>query len=123
MFFQINHYLAYQGLKYVKPEKAGTEADAMRAFKAQGQAACAEMTNLSKALSQDMPGSKMDRVSNWANQAQIGRPHFWTYFHAIDDDYDKVGFAIRLYGQQDDFGISVEVSFIERKKSDETLAK
>ncbi len=36
MFFQINHYLAYQGLKYVKPEKAGTEADAMRAFKAQG---------------------------------------------------------------------------------------
>ncbi|MGV3162196.1 HI_0552 family protein [Streptococcus hyovaginalis] len=123
MFSDINNYLAYQGLKYVKPEKAGAEADAMMAFKAQGQAARAEMTTLSKALSQALPGFKMDRVSNWANQAQIGRPHFWTYFHDIDDDYDEVGLAIRLYGQKDDFGISVEVSFIERKKSDETLAK
>ncbi len=60
MFSQINHYLAYQGLKYVKPEKAGTEADAMRAFKEQGQAARAEMRNLSKALSQDLPGFKID---------------------------------------------------------------
>ncbi|MGV3006175.1 HI_0552 family protein [Streptococcus pluranimalium] len=123
MFTQINHYLSYQGLKYVKPEKAGMESDAMVAFKAQGQAARAEMTSLSKALSRDLPSFKMDRVSNWANQAQVGRPHFWTYFHGIDDDYDEIGFAIRLYGQKDDFGISVEVSFIERKKSDETLAK
>ncbi|MFV8064120.1 HI_0552 family protein [Streptococcus hyovaginalis] len=123
MFSDINNYLAYQGLKYVKPEKAGAEADAMMAFKAQGQAARAEMTTLSKALSQALPGFKMDRVSNWADQAQIGRPHFWTYFHDIDDDYDEVGLAIRLYGQKDNFGISVEVSFIERKKSAETLAK
>lgn len=123
MFSDINNYLAYQGLKYVKLEKAGAEADAMMAFKAQGQAARAEMTTLSKALSQALPGFKMDRVSNWANQAQIGRPHFWTYFHDIDDDYDEVGLAIRLYGQKDNFGISVEVSFIERKKSAETLAK
>lgn len=123
MFSDINNYLTYQGLKYVKPEKAGTEADAMIAFKAQGQAARAEMTTLSKALSQALPGLKMDRVSNWANQAQVGRPHFWTYFYGIDDDYDEVGFAIRLYGQRDNFGISVEVSFIERKKSTETLAK
>lgn len=123
MFSDINNYLACQGLKYVKPEKAGAEADAMMAFKAQGQAARAEMTTLSKALSQALPGFKMDRVSNWANQAQIGRPHFWTYFHDIDDDYDEVGLAIRLYGQKDNFGISVEVSFIERKKSAETLAK
>lgn len=123
MFSDINNYLAYQGLKYVKPEKAGAEADAMMAFKAQGQAARAEMTTLSKALSQALPGFKMDRVSNWANQAQIGRPYFWTYFHDIDDDYDEVGLAIRLYGQKDNFGISVEVSFIERKKSAETLAK
>ncbi|MGV3060573.1 HI_0552 family protein [Streptococcus hyovaginalis] len=123
MFSDINNYLAYQGLKYVKPEKAGAEADAMMAFKAQGQAARAEMTTLSKALSQALSGFKMDRVSNWANQAQIGRPHFWTYFHGIDDDYDEVGLAIRLYGQKDNFGISVEVSFIERKKSAETLAK
>ncbi len=123
MFSDTNNYLAYQGLKYVKPEKAGAEADAMMAFKVQGQAARAEMTTLSKALFQVLPGFKMDRVSNWANQAQIGRPHFWTYFHGIDDDYDEVGFAIRLYGQKDNFGISVEVSFIERKKSAETLAK
>ena len=31
--------------------------------------------------------------------------------------------AIRLYGQPKKWGISVEVSFVERKKSDTTLAK
>ena len=31
--------------------------------------------------------------------------------------------AIRLYGQAEDWGISVEVSFVERKNSDTTLAK
>ena len=31
--------------------------------------------------------------------------------------------AIRLYGQPEKWGISVEVSFVERKKSDTTLAK
>ena len=31
--------------------------------------------------------------------------------------------ALRLYGTPDDFGISLEVSFIERKKDDQTLGK
>lgn len=123
MFTQINNYLAYQGLKYIKPEKAGVEAQAMIDFKSQGQAARAEMMTLSRALSEELPEFKMDRVSNWANQAQVGRPHFWTYFHGLEEEKDSVGFAIRLYGQKDHFGISVEVSFIERKKSDYTLGQ
>ena len=36
---------------------------------------------------------------------------------------DDVAMAIRLYGQLEKWGISVEVSFVERKKSDTTLAK
>ncbi|MCB6560277.1 hypothetical protein LI158_10060, partial [Bifidobacterium longum] len=63
---------------------------------------------------------KMDRVSNWANQAQICRPHFWCYYRAPEDSLDDVAMAIRLYGQPEKWGISVEVSFVERKKSDTT---
>ena len=32
-------------------------------------------------------------------------------------------FALRLYGDAVDFGVSLEVSFIERKKDDQTLPK
>ncbi|MGT2833227.1 hypothetical protein [Streptococcus halotolerans] len=123
MFTQINHYLSYQGLKYTKPERAGAEAAAMEAFKSQGQAARAEMMSLSKLLEDQLTGLRIDRVSNWANQAQVARPHFWTYFFGDDDAPDDVAMAIRLYGEQDHFGVSVEVSFIERKKSDQTLMK
>ncbi|MFR3236164.1 MAG: HI_0552 family protein, partial [Streptococcus thermophilus] len=51
------------------------------------------------------------------------RPHFWCYYRAPEDSLDDVAMAIRLYGQPKDWGVSVEVSFIERKKSDTTLAK
>ena len=65
----------------------------------------------------------MVRVSNWANQAQIARPHFWCYFKRPEDKLDDIALAIRLYGEQNHFGISVEVSFVERQKSDLTLIK
>ena len=32
-------------------------------------------------------------------------------------------FALRLYGTSEDFGVSLEVSFIERKKDDQSLPK
>ena len=32
-------------------------------------------------------------------------------------------FALRLYGDAKDFGVSLEVSFIERKKDEESLQK
>ena len=123
MLENIKAYLSKQGVKYIKPEKAGLHQEEMEALKALGQAARKEMQVLSKALEERLAPFKMDRVSNWANQAQICRPHFWCYYRATEDSLDDVAMAIRLYGQPKKWGISVEVSFVERKKSDTTLAK
>lgn len=123
MLENIKAYLSKQGVKYIKPEKAGPHQEEMEVLKALGQAAPKEMQNLSKVLEERLAPFKMDRVSNWANQAQICRPHFWCYYRAPEDSLDDVAMAIRLYGQPEKWGISVEVSFVERKKSDTTLAK
>lgn len=123
MLEKVQAYLSKQGLKYIKPEKAGPHQEEMVALKALGQAARKEMQVLSKVLEKRLAPFKMDRVSNWANQAQICRPHFWCYYRAPEDSLDDVAMAIRLYGQPEKWGISVEVSFVERKKSATTLAK
>lgn len=123
MLENVKAYLSKQGVKYIKPEKAGPHQEEMEALKALGQAARKEMQTLSKLIEERLVPFKMDRVSNWANQAQICRPHFWCYYRAPEDSLDDVAMAIRLYGQPEDWGISVEVSFVERKKSDTTLAK
>ena len=123
MLENIKAYLSKQGVKYIKPEKAGPHQEEMEVLKALGQAARKEMQTLSKVLEERLAPFKMDRVSNWANQAQICRPHFWCYYRAPENSLDDVAMAIRLYGQPEKWGISVEVSFVERKKSDTTLAK
>ena len=123
MLENIQAYLSKQGVKYIKPEKAGPHQEEMEDLKALGQAARKEMQALAKLLEERLAPFKMDRVSNWANQAQICRPHFWCYYRAPEDSLDDVAMAIRLYGQPEKWGISVEVSFVERKKSDTTLAK
>ena len=123
MLENVQTYLSKQGVKYIKPEKAGPHQEEMEALKNLGQAARKEIQFLSKALEERLDPMKMDRVSNWANQAQICRPHFWCYYRAPEDSLDDVAMAIRLYGQPKNWGISVEVSFVERKKSDTTLAK
>ena len=123
MLENVQAYLSKQGVKYIKPEKAGPHKEEMEDLKALGQAARKEMQALAKLLEERLAPFKMDRVSNWANQAQICRPHFWCYYRAPEDSLDDVAMAIRLYGQPKKWGISVEVSFVERKKSDTTLAK
>lgn len=123
MLENIQSYLSKQAVKYIKPEKAGPHQEEMENLKALGQAARKEMQTLAKLLEERLAPFKMDRVSNWANQAQICRPLFWCYYRAPEDSLDDVAMAIRLYGQPEKWGISVEVSFVERKKSDTTLAK
>ena len=123
MLENIQSYLSKQGVKYIKPEKAGPHKEEMEDLKSLGQAARKEMQTLAKLLEERLVPFKMDRVSNWANQAQICRPHFWCYYRAPEDSLDDVAMAIRLYGQPEKWGISVEVSFVERKKSDTTLTK
>lgn len=123
MLENIQAYLSKQGVKYIKPEKAGPHQEEMEDLKSLGQAARKEMQTLARLLEGRLAPFKMDRVSNWANQAQICRPHFWCYYRAPEDSLDDVAMATRLYGQPEKWGISVEVSFVERKKSDTTLAK
>ena len=122
MLENVQAYLSKQGVKYIKPEKAGPHQEEMEDLKALGQAARKEMQTLAKLLEERLAPFKMDRVSNWANQAQICRPHFWCYYRAPEDSLEDVAMAIRLYGQPEKWGISVEVSSVERKKSDTTLA-
>ena len=55
--------------------------------------------------------------SQWMNQAQRLRPHFWAYLQRGAGNRTHVDAA---YGKPSDFGISLEVSFIERKKDEQT---
>lgn len=123
MFEKMNAYLAYQGDKYIKPEKAGELAAMMEDLKALGQSARKNFGEISQKLAVMLPSFEADRVSQWMNQAQVCRPHFWCYYRQPSDSAQDVAMAIRLYGTKDDFGISVEVSFLERKKADDTLIK
>ena len=47
---------------------------------------------------------------------------FWVYLQR-DGQVTEPMLALRLYGTSTDFGISLEVSFIERKKDERTLGK
>ena len=104
MLENVQAYLSKQGVKYIKPEKAGPHQEEMEDLKALGQAARKEMQTLAKLLEERLAPFKMDRVSNWANQAQICRPHFWCYYRAPEDSLDDVAMAIRLYGQPENGG-------------------
>lgn len=98
MFENLKAYLTQQGFKYIKPEKAGSLAEEMIALKTLGQSARAEFTEIAKVLALKVSPFEMMRVSNWANQAQVVRPHFWCYYKQPEDNQDDVGLAIRLYG-------------------------
>ena len=77
MLENVQTYLSKQGVKYIKPEKAGPHQEEMEDLKALGQAARKEIQTLAKRLEKRLAPFKMDHVSNWANQAQLCRPHFW----------------------------------------------
>lgn len=85
MFENLKAYLTQQGFKYIKPEKAGSLAEEMIALKTLGQSARAEFTEIAKVLALKVSPFEMMRVSNWANQAQVVRPHFWCYYKQPED--------------------------------------
>lgn len=114
-------YLAYQGVHYIKPEKAGPLAGEMAELRSLAQSARKEFQELSQLLTAQVAPFQSEGVSQWMNQAQICRPHFWSYFRLPSDGLSSPTFAIRLYGQGEEAGISVEVSFVERKKLDSSL--
>ncbi|HEM5495446.1 hypothetical protein HO906_06270 [Streptococcus suis] len=121
MLEQCRRYLDYQGVHYCKPEKAGALAGDMIALRNVAQAARKEFQTLSLVLAEHVSPFVPERVSQWMNQAQICRPHFWTYYRFPSASLTDSALAIRLYGKGTEAEISVEVSFIERKKVETSL--
>ena len=122
MLNTMREYLAYSGLQYQKPEKAGQEAEKMLYLRCKGQEARKVFTHLAKAFQERHPEWDLQGTSQWMNQAQRLRPHFWAYLQR-EGEVSEPMLALRLYGNPSDFGVSLEVSFIERKKDDKTLDK
>lgn len=123
MLESLKKYLPYQGMKYIKPEKAGNLTETMSNLRQLAQSSRNEFTLLSQSLAERVGPFRAERVSQWMNQAQYCRPHFWCYYRLPSDHPGDVAMAIRLFGNYNHFGISVEVSFIERKRSEESLRK
>ena len=122
MLNTMREYLAYSGLQYQKPEKAGQEVEKMLYLRSKGQEARKVFTHLAKAFQERHPEWDLQGTSQWMNQAQRLRPHFWAYLQR-EGEVTEPMLALRLYGSPSDFGVSLEVSFIERKKDDKTLDK
>ena len=122
MLNKIRDYLDFAGLQYRNPDKAGAEREKMLEFRHKGQEARKAFTELTKAFQTSHPEWQLQQTSQWMNQAQRLRPHFWVYLQR-DGQVTEPMLALRLYGVPSDFGVSLEVSFIERKKDEQTLEK
>ena len=122
MLNTMREYLAFSGLQYQKPEKAGQEVEKMLYLRSKGQEARKVFTHLAKAFQEGHPEWNLQGTSQWMNQAQRLRPHFWAYLQR-EGEVSEPMLTLRLYGNPSDFGVSLEVSFIERKKDERTLGK
>ncbi|MFS9170388.1 HI_0552 family protein [Streptococcus mitis] len=122
MLNKIRDYLDFADLQYRNPDKAGAEREKMLELRHKGQEARKAFTELAKAFQASHPEWQLQQTSQWMNQAQRLRPHFWVYLQR-DGQVTEPMLALRLYGTSTDFGISLEVSFIERKKDEQTLGK
>ena len=120
MLNKLRDYLDFAGIQYRNPDKAGAEREEMLAFRHKGQEARKAFTELAKAFQASHPEWQLQQTSQWMNQAQRLRPHFWVYIQR-EGKVTEPMLALRLYGVPSDFGVSLEVSFIERKKDEKTL--
>ncbi|EPR90875.1 ribonuclease P [Streptococcus mitis 17/34] len=120
MLNKIRDYLDFASLQYRNPDKAGEEREKMLELRHKGQEARKAFTELAKAFQTSHPEWQLQQTSQWMNQAQRLRPHFWVYLQREGKETEPM-MALRLYGTSTDFGISLEVSFIERKKDEQTL--
>ena len=122
MMEAIRDYLSYVGIQYRNPDKAGDEREKMLELRHKGQEVRKAFTNLAKTFQEKHPEWRLQQTSQWMNQAQRLRPHFWVYLQR-EGQVTEPMLALRLYGNPSDSGISLEVSFIERKKDEQTLGK
>ena len=122
MLNKIRDYLDFAGLQYRNPDEAGEEREKMLELRHKGQETRKAFTELAKTFQASHPEWQLQQTSQWMNQAQRLRPHFWVYLQS-EGKVTEPMMALRLYGESSDFGISLEVSFIERKKDEQTLGK
>ena len=119
---EIKDYLIHEGEQYRSPEKAGDAKDRMLFLRKKGQVARKTFTQIVKLFQEMHTDWDLHPTSQWMNQAQRLRPHFWVYLQA-DGSVSEPMLALRLYGNANNFGISLEVSFIERKRDENSLMK
>ncbi|OFR42621.1 ribonuclease P [Streptococcus sp. HMSC062H02] len=122
MLKAVREYLSFAGVQYRNPDKAGDEREKMLNLRQKGQEARKSFTELAKTFQASHPEWQLQQTSQWMNQAQRLRSHFWAYLQR-EGQVTEPMLALRLYGKPSDFGISLEVSFIERKKDEQTLDK
>ena len=122
MLNKIRDYLDFAGIQYRNPDKSGDEREKMLELRHKGQEARKAFTELAKAFQANHPEWQLQQTSQWMNQAQRLRPHFWAYLQR-EGKVTEPMLTLRLYGSSSDFGVSLEVSFIERKKDEQTLEK
>ena len=119
---EFKDYLAYQGEQYRNPDKAGAEKDKMLDLRQKGQGARKLFTHLAECFQVRNTDWNLHPTSQWMNQAQRLRLHFWVYLQR-EGHVTEPMMALRLYGNQNNWGISIEISFVERKKDETTLSK
>ena len=122
MLNKIRDYLDFAGIQYRNPDKSGDEREKMLEFRHKGKEARKAFTELTKAFQASHPEWQLQQTSQWMNQAQRLRPHFWAYIQR-EGKVTEPMLALRLYGVPSDFGVSLEISFVERKKDEQTLDK
>lgn len=118
---KMRHFFRYDKVKYRNPVKFPEVAEEMEQLKKAGQDARQEFTKLTEVFYKNFHTFFMDRVSQWMNQAQVLRPAFWRYFIEEGQDEGNPSFALRLFNEENKLGVYVELSFIERKKNDNSV--
>ena len=118
---KMSYFFRYDKVKYKNPVKFPKIAEEMEQLKKAGQDARLEFTKLTEAFQKNFKSVRMDRVSQWMNQAQVARPAFWRYFIEEGQDEGNPSFALRLFYNDDKLGVYVELSFIERKMNERSL--
>ena len=118
---KMKQFFRYEKVKYKNPVKFPEVAEEMIRIKKAGQEARGEFTILTEIFQKNFQTFRMNRVSQWMNQAQVLRPAFWRYFIEEGQDEGNPSFALRLFIQENKLGVYVELSFIERKKNDNSV--
>ena len=118
---KMSQFFRYDKVKYRNPVNFPEVAEEMERLKKAGQDARQEFTKLTEVFYKNFHTFFMDRVSQWMNQAQVVRPAFWRYFIEEGQDEGNPSFALRLFNQENKLGVYVELSFIERKKNDNSV--